>query len=950
DIDQIKDLVFLIHDKDTVTTSLYALNGTSGNVIWGPVEFADADINYFNELTLADINNDNVLDILVSFSQNLSWVNGIDGNGPTVLHQFNDNWLLEHISSGNNSLILSGRLPNENNGSVVLLEYDGNSWNPTHEFIRNNSLFGLTAILLDITDNAGEEVLIMESGMLFTYGLDENGTYYQLSNRTFKGAIGNYKETEKYDFNDDSFTDVMFQIQVNGGNHTETFENIPHFSRVENKSLGLIFSNSDPETSFEGWVAFNGYNPWIQHSGVRMAFTHEVDNFIIIKEKASIVSAWFSTGSGYTHQFTWSAYDENGILLTSTNFDYNTPTQYVSLSDPDGRIYKVVVSGTEGYSGWAGQWVLDDFSYFASGPSTKLLAISGLSIEDTLWEYHLWDTHATDISQGDFERDGEADDLAFSTEYTGPTHTAAVSVIDGTYGTPFANWQRSTISVVAGNFGTFGETAVLDGKGRIYMKTFVRHKPTRAISVAIQMNGTSSFKTRGNVIDLEVGDFNDDGVDDIVFADTSRYLMAIEGSTGNIIWKWRFTSAIMRIAVKDINGDNIPDVAVALKSGVLSIIDGEIGRPTIWTNDAYLGPVIVNEMSFVDTDGDGEEELAISMGYRFSAHIGRFILYNTTLDQTLGHGKIIWQYHNFFAPFTQFETADFTNDGILDFAIALYEHSIWILDGTDGSLINGIIIPVQDFKVGNFTGHSRPQIVVIVRNGTIVAYQNDDWKVYLGTTEIDKIFLAQIPFRLSYMAIGDFSGDGLDDIVVRSFANGSYCFTLNAGAFNQTWTFEDRSIFYVEEYQVADLNNDSNLDILTLNYDNIMALSGVPTSPTQVIWASFIPSNLILSMIVGDFNDDGINDVALGTADHWVYILYGKEDYLIEQQGGRGGEINGKISVDQSSPKLIQDTPFIHLSDLDQIRISYEPNPIFLFVGIFAVLTCAYVVQKRRSH
>ncbi|UCG03872.1 MAG: VCBS repeat-containing protein [Candidatus Heimdallarchaeota archaeon] len=942
--DPIKDLVFLIHDNDATTTSLYALNGAFGSEIWS-VEFDGIDIDGFTEMTFSDLNNDNVSDIIVPFNETVYWINGASGIAPTELFSLTDNsWLAEHVSAGNNTLVVSGRKFNEDNGSVILLNYNGVSWSTVHQFTRNSSKYGLTATLIDVNGDDFEEVLIVESGILFAYETT-TGNYSELWNNTFDGAIGNRDNTLKYDFNKDGFQDVMFQIDFNSETRLPTdtidFEDLSSGNTVDNHYTGLIFSNAGG--AWQGWTVgdYGSSSTYIPHSGDMAVTAVEIDSYIIIKDRAARVSAYFSTATGYSYN--WSAYDYQGNLLDQVFIEPGRFLQFKELEDSLGRIYRVSIDGLNGISSF---FVMDDFSYHQQ-PLTKLIAMSGLNPADILWEYHLWDTHANDISQGDFDRDGEADDLVFCTEYTGPKHTDAVSVIDGTYGTPFANWQRPIKSVAAGNFGDFGEAAVLDGKGRIYMKTFVRHKPTRAISVAVQMD-SSSFKTRGNVIDLAVGDFNADGVDDIVFGDRSRYLMAIEGSTGEIIWKWRFTSSIMRIAVKDINGDTIPDVAVALKSGLLSIIDGEIGRPTIWSNDAYLGPVIVNEMAFVDTNNDGDEELAISMGYRFSAHIGRFVLYNTTLDQTLGHGKIIWQYHQLFAPFTQFEVADFTNDGTLDFAVALYEHSIWILDGTNGNLRNGIIIPVQDFRVGNFTGHSRPEIVVIVRNGTIVAYQNDDWTSNLAT-EFDKIFLDQIPFRLSHMAIGDFSGDGNDDIVVRSFANGSYCFTLDSDGFHLNWTFEDRSIFYVEEYQVADLNNDTYLDVLTLNYDNIMALSGIPTSPTQVIWASFVPTNLILCTIVGDFNGDGINDVALGTADHWVYILYGKEDYLVEQQGGQGGQITGRIIISKSS-SLIKETPTIIVSTyLDKTRMTLKTYiALVMAVGALVTLPCTYVVKKRR--
>ena len=87
----------------------------------------------------------------------------------------------------------------------------------------------------------------------------------------------------------------------------------------------------------------------------------------------------------------------------------------------------------------------------------------------------------------------------------------------------------------------------------------------------------------------------------------------------------------------------------------------------------YLGPVIVNEMEFVDVNNDGfPEELALSMGFKFIFHLGRFVLYNATYDNVLGHGQIIWEAWNPFGPFRTFEVAEFNNDAAnyLDFAVS----------------------------------------------------------------------------------------------------------------------------------------------------------------------------------------------------------------------------------------------------------------------------------------
>lgn len=880
-LDNISDVIFIVHEYESANTSLFALDGIDGSSFWAPLSLPNGNVI---EPTLVDINGDNVSDILVAYDDTVLFVRGTDGFNEEFYSFGDSTWSIEHISVGNDYLVISGRKENAPNGTVVLIDFDKTV---IYESIRNNSLYGLTATLLDVTDDGNNEILIVESGVLFTYSMDENGSYVLLWNKTFDKTIGNYFDTLRYDFNSDSYQDVMFQFKTTSGNHTETFEKFKS-GRLDTRVEGLIFSNTNPVVFGQGWTAWNssGLPIWVPHSGDIVTYTYESNNYIIIMEKSYVVSAWFSTGS-YNGEFIWSAYDEAGSLLDSATFTNNTPTQYVRLEDTEGRIDYVQVSGSSG-SGWEGFFVMDDFSYMGRGHLTKLVTFSGIDM-NPLWEYHLWDSYATEFSQGDLDRDGEPDDLLLITEYDSEyPYSGAVSAIDGTYGTPFWNIQMygSAISVAAGNFGTFGEAAILNASCHVFIATYVRWTPTSYQKIAIQKNGTSTFETKGNVIDIAVGDFNNDGEDDVVFGDTQRYLVALEGSSGDMIWKYRTSSPIQQIAVEDINEDGYSDIAVALKDGTLVIINGRTGL-VLWKD--YIGPVIVNEMEFVDATGDDKkQELAISMGYCFSNLIGRFMIYNTTKDESVGHGLRLWERYSGNGPFTQFEVADFNLDGTNDFAVAVYEHSIWIFDGLlsiqkgKGTLITLIPINIQDFRVGKFFADPLPQIAVIVRNGTIAIYQGiTDWSTYIQDDTM-KTYLV-IPFRLSHMAVGDFSGDGYDDIVVRSLADASYCLD-GSNLANILWTFKDRSFFYLDKYQVADLNNDSKLDILTTNYDNIMALSGVKRDPIQVIWASFIPTNLILSTTIGDFNGDSIQDIALGTADHWVYILYGQEEYLIEQK------------------------------------------------------------------
>ncbi|MFX0086810.1 MAG: hypothetical protein ACFFAU_14150, partial [Candidatus Hodarchaeota archaeon] len=792
----------------------------------------------------------------------------------------------------------------------------------------------------------GESVVIMESGKIFAY----NSSYSQIWNKTPEGAIANYADTLLYDFNGDSYEDVLFQMKFTEGNFTSTFEDKHNFRIAQNQIEGLTFSNTDPTTLGMGWIFLNASFfgvPWlVTHSGDMFAYTMEANNYIIIEDSAYEVSAWFSTSDSYTGDFNWLAYDRFGNLITKTTFTWNTSTQYARLTDPEGRIYKLVVNGTQ--AGWESNFIIDDLSYTSAGQPVKLIALSGANFEEIIWEYHIWDTHAIQYSQGDLDRDGEADDLLFVTEYTNYPHTGTINAIDGTYGTPLGNYQLFnqygiSASVAAGDFGEFGEVAIVNDYCYAQMVTYVRHEPTHYQKIAIQTTGYTSFETRGIVVDMAVGDFNADGVDDVVFGDHKRYIIALDGLTGDMIWKYRTSQPISQIAVWDFHlQDGYSDIAVVLKSGILIVINGETGRP-LWQD--YLGSVIVNEMEFVDVNNDGiTEELAISMGFRFTPLVGRFVLYNVTKDSTSGLGSILWESYNPFGPFTQFEVADFDpNNGAKDFAVAIFDHSIWFISGTSGTPINwafnAIAVAVHDFKVGNFTGESLPQLAVIIRNGTVVIYNSTDWTNPAADSIAAKRNL-NIPFRLSHLAIGTFigSGSGPDELVIRSFADASYCLSYISGSLQFNWRFEDRSIFYLPKYQVVDINNDTKLDILSLNYDNILALSG---TTGEVIWASFVPTNLIRSIITGDFNNDDIPDVALGTADRMVYIIYGKEEQLVKQST----RIDGKIDISSEKPIIPQ---VVSINDEKLLTIHKISSFIFLLM-VNSVLTSTFGVVLRRK-
>jgi hypothetical protein len=951
DADGKEDLIFLAIDYDTQGAGsdgalrLYGLliDETSPSESWTPVTFGWSSYYNLHEFLPVDMDGDLVLDIVIGLSNEVYWIPGIDGNGgigPILFYSAGAYWDVKHITFGNNSLLISSQDSQSSNGTVTYIDVNGTI---IHEYQLNNTEFGLTAVQMSLTEDAHEDILILESGVLFAYdGLINRSQ--QLWNMSIENSVGNYEDTLRYDFNEDSYEDIMFQVMGTSGSFTYTGEDFFNGERVAHKIDGLTFSDTN-NTPLLGWTAFNlTGTQFTPHSGDMMFRTFETDNFITIESNAYLVSAWIGTETGYVSDYVWTAYDKDGNFLTNTTFAHSTPIQYVELRDQLGRIHTVKVTGT-GPAGWEGNWALDDFSYESFGP-TKLMAFSGLDLQESLWEYYLWNTYATHIVQGDLDDDGQHDDLFFSTIYQGSDydHTGEIKVLDGSEGTPlfFYEFGGFIPYYSLGNFTEFGDMAIMTSGGYSAMMTYVRYEPTHYRNIAVQKDDSVSFETRGMVTKMAVGDFNADDFEDIIFGDRARYLISLDGLTGEMIWKYRVSSPISAIAVEDFHlHDGYSDVAVALKSGLLVIVNGETGRP-IWED--YLGPVIVNSMEFIDVDQNGiVEELGISLGFRFTHLWGRFDLYNVTVNIATGRGSIIWQKFQPFAPFTQFEAADFRNSGTLDIAVAVYEHSIWVLHGDTGSVIRAFPVEVQDFAIGSFDQvQPPPMIAVIIRNGTVVTYQSNDWTT--SVTQAAKVNLP-IPFRLSHMTVGDFDNDNEDEIVVHSFGEGSYLLNgkVTVGLFlDVIWFFEDRATFYLPKYLVADMNDDGRDDILSLNHDNIFALD---SETGEVVWASFIPSYLITTMTLGDFNDDNIQDVAVGTADRWIYILHGKEDIIIPQES----IINSKQLEESPNGNTVSLPPEVPLTSVTRGKVLLVPF-IFTFFELLGVLIIPGTIFKQRRN
>jgi hypothetical protein len=846
----------LVIESERGTIHSYEIinQGTIADIIYPFLEAnltltADVNGNTVTRIRTYDVTGDGAEDIF--FSTALGQIVAINGsdlstlfvNGtPDTTEDFNADFVFINNAIGEPSRIA---MSNDNNLTIWTMntgELEGQFYSVS------NSLLSLTAV--ELTSGGLEEIII---------GTD-NGTLYVFElNQDYEPVLYWQKK--------DTTEDIMSIIGAYS-NSTDSY-NVVTITRAGNVS---VYAHNGTFL----WYNTSSYTLW---GGIALDINDDgIDDVIAGTNATFAFNGADGTQLWNTSAPTWLM---SRPVLEDINDDGVLDILYGAGTPPPAAWNSDIVAGA--MSGSSGEFI---WTY--NGGSINSLPTSYL--------YHLTTAY------GSLNLSTMVNTLVVGSYFPGldPQHVTILDPASG--GTLGAIPAKGDVIGVGIATLSYDRPVILVGAadGTVRIHSVYREQPETEQPTSTLVTPSTNYQVYGLYHDdMLAADVDNDGIDEVIVIQDKEIIAT--NFSGDILWTTNTENYdLYKGPVEIVDFDGTLHLVVAYYKALIAvnIVDGKVLWEYNWEHDGYYNNG--NFKIFEDLIVDNYPEIIFSRDLVYSGDpYGRLGLLNGK-DGTLSD-----KLDSINTTDVKIAVGDFDGDNTPDDIVAVFQnitnpigfYKYSIVEGTAAGFSLNLntslpTFPVRFVAAGDFkSGFSGDEFILF-----------EDF-AYLGTIlgiDLSGLFPdVGIPFRYTGAALNlagnlfispvightyevnvfDWTNDNIDDMLIRTHRNRYYA--VNGSTMKITSNIPLAALADSDTATVmGNFDKDATTDELAVvAHDKILMFSEIATE-AKVSWFSQFPDDMVLDMVIGDFDDDTVDDIAVMSYLGQVYVFHSEKDFV----------------------------------------------------------------------
>lgn len=391
-----------------------------------------------------------------------------------------------------------------------------------------------------------------------------------------------------------------------------------------------------------------------------------------------------------------------------------------------------------------------------------------------------------------------------------------------------------------------------------YLQEFVTYSYSAPSNFVVN-NVIDDFYFNANPDFLQIGDLNEDGLDDILGFPVAR----IYSNTGDMIPVISYLSSQFANEYKlaDLNQDGALDIVGNQTNGLVYRLNNGSGTfgSTVLISSTDLSYNGMRKFDIKDGDGDGDMDLYCTSEY------------------------------------SDLQVTRFTNNGNMNFVYSGNEYSEWST-GLNLSIANNMILSKDSSSSSNDIN-----VLVVSDNASKITCS------FFGSPTAKLVFSNGISNSLSEIQIMDIDEDGLNDVVF--VMSGLLVWSRNQGDFTFAPPNALNTNGNVEKMLILDTDNDGDLDIaVAYNSCNASRIGVIE----NLSFGNFANENTILNnicfagtikLMAGDYQGDGDKDL-------FIHESNSDKISVLRNLLNNTSEISGTIFMDLDQNQVLDNNDY----------------------------------------